>query len=149
MRSWSTRRWRKGSPGFSARCPPGPDAVCRYLPTPDPNPRDPMIQTTKAAHRTIKARDLDIFYREAGPKDAPAALLLHGFPSSAQMFRNLSPALADRYEFAPLEQITGEHFHRQFDLHVLALLLTTQVAVKHFGLAGGSIVNLSSVVAAS
>src|SRR5262249_8736525 len=31
MRSWSTRRWRKGSPRFSARCPPGPDAVCRYL----------------------------------------------------------------------------------------------------------------------
>src|SRR5262245_12468344 len=31
MRSWSTRRWRKGSPRFSARCPPGPDAVCRFL----------------------------------------------------------------------------------------------------------------------
>src|SRR6516164_6920320 len=53
MRSWSTRRWRKGSPRFSARCPPGPDAVCRYLLTPDPNPRDPMIQTTKVAHRTV------------------------------------------------------------------------------------------------
>jgi len=37
-----------------------------------------MIQTTKVAHRTIKARDLGIFYREAGPKDAPAVLLLHG-----------------------------------------------------------------------
>src|SRR6516162_8413381 len=97
MRSWSTRRWRKGSARFSARCPPGPDAVCRYLLTPDPNPRDPMIQTTKVAHRTIKARDLDIFYREAGPKDAPAVLLLHGFPTSSQMFRNLIPALADRY----------------------------------------------------
>src|SRR5215469_14804345 len=57
MRSWSTRRWRKGSPRFSARCPPGPDAVCRYLLTPDPNPRDPMIQK-KVVHRTIKARDL-------------------------------------------------------------------------------------------
>src|SRR4051794_31977052 len=45
MRSWSTRRWRKDSPGFSARCPPGPDAVCRYLLTPAPNLRDPMIQT--------------------------------------------------------------------------------------------------------
>jgi pimeloyl-ACP methyl ester carboxylesterase len=56
-----------------------------------------MIQTTKVAHRTIKARDLDIFYREAGPKDAPAVLLLHGFPTSSQMFRNLIPALADRY----------------------------------------------------
>src|SRR5215831_19339537 len=94
MRSWSTRRWRKGSPRFSARCPPGPDADCRYLLTPQPNPRDPMIQTTTVAHRTIKARDLDIFYREAGPKDPPAVLLLHGFPTSSQMFRNLIPALA-------------------------------------------------------
>ena len=38
-----------------------------------------------------------IFYREAGPKDAPAMLLLHGFPTSSHMFRNLIPALADRY----------------------------------------------------
>ena len=44
-----------------------------------------MIQTTKVAHRTIKARELDIFYCEAGPKDAPAALLLHGFPTSSRM----------------------------------------------------------------
>ena len=56
-----------------------------------------MIQTTKAAHRTVKVRDLDVFYREAGPKDAPAVLLLHGFPTSSQMFRYLIPALADRY----------------------------------------------------
>src|SRR5262245_2170892 len=56
-----------------------------------------MIQTTKAAHRMGKVRDLDIFYREAGPKDAPAVLLLHGFPTSSQMFRNLIPPLADRY----------------------------------------------------
>src|SRR3954471_14361119 len=95
MRSWSTRRWRKGSPRFFARCPPGPDAVCRYLLTPDPNPRDPMIQTAKVGHRTIKARDLDIFYREAGSKDAPA-VLLHGFPTSSQMFRNLIPARCPR-----------------------------------------------------
>jgi 3-oxoacyl-[acyl-carrier protein] reductase len=51
------------------------------------------------------------------------------------------------YEFAPLESITAEHFHKQFNLNVLGLLLTTQEAVKHFGPAGGSIVNISSVVA--
>jgi pimeloyl-ACP methyl ester carboxylesterase len=56
-----------------------------------------MIPTTKVAHRTVKVRDLDVFYREAGPKDAPAVLLLHGFPTSSRMFRNLIPALADRY----------------------------------------------------
>src|SRR5215471_5540341 len=56
-----------------------------------------MIQTRKVVHRNVKVRDMDIFYREAGPKEAPAVLLLHGFPTSSQMFRNLIPALADRY----------------------------------------------------
>ena len=51
------------------------------------------------------------------------------------------------YEFAPLEDVTAEHFHKQFDLNVLGLILTTQEAVKHFGPDGGSIVNISSVVA--
>src|SRR5437763_10408802 len=53
------------------------------------------------------------------------------------------------YEFAPLEAIGTEHFHKQFDLNVLGLLLTTQEAVKHFGPSGGSIVNISSVAATS
>jgi len=48
-------------------------------------------------HKTMKIDGLDIFYREAGPKDAPTVLLLHGFPTSSHMFRNLIPALADRY----------------------------------------------------
>jgi 3-oxoacyl-[acyl-carrier protein] reductase len=51
------------------------------------------------------------------------------------------------YDFLPLEAITEEHFHKQFDLNVLGLLLTTQEAVKHFGPSGGSVVNISSVVA--
>jgi 3-oxoacyl-[acyl-carrier protein] reductase len=50
------------------------------------------------------------------------------------------------YEFLPLEQITPEHFHKQFDLNVLGLLLATQEALKYFSPAGGSIVNLSSLV---
>jgi 3-oxoacyl-[acyl-carrier protein] reductase len=50
------------------------------------------------------------------------------------------------YEFGPLENVTEEHFHKQFNLNVLGLLLTTQEAVKHFAPAGGSIVNISSVV---
>ena len=48
-------------------------------------------------HKTIQIDGLDIFYREAGPKDAPTLLLLHGFPTSSHMFRNLIPALADKY----------------------------------------------------
>jgi len=51
----------------------------------------------KVLHKTVKVGDLDIFYREAGPKDAPAILLLHGFPTSSQMFRNLIPALGDKF----------------------------------------------------
>lgn len=50
------------------------------------------------------------------------------------------------FEFAPLEAITEEHFHRQYNLNVLGLLLTTQEASKYFGEEGGSIINTSSVV---
>jgi 3-oxoacyl-[acyl-carrier protein] reductase len=50
------------------------------------------------------------------------------------------------YEFAPLEAITPEHFHRQFNINVLGLLLTTQEAVKLFPESGGSIINIGSVV---
>ncbi len=50
------------------------------------------------------------------------------------------------YEFAPIESITAEHFHKQFDLNVLGLILASQEAVKHFGGDGGSIINISSVV---
>jgi 3-oxoacyl-[acyl-carrier protein] reductase len=53
------------------------------------------------------------------------------------------------YEFAPLENITAAHFHKQFDLNVLGLLLATQEAVKHFGKDGGSIINISSAVSTS
>jgi dipeptidyl aminopeptidase/acylaminoacyl peptidase len=48
-------------------------------------------------HKTTNIDGLDIFYREAGPKNAPTVLLLHGFPTSSHMFRNLIPALAERY----------------------------------------------------
>ena len=53
-----------------------------------------VIQTQ---HKTINIDGVDIFYREAGPVDAPTILLLHGFPTSSHMFRNLIPALSDRY----------------------------------------------------
>jgi 3-oxoacyl-[acyl-carrier protein] reductase len=53
------------------------------------------------------------------------------------------------YEFAPLEDVTPELFHKQFDLNVLGLLLATKEAVKLMGSAGGSIVNISSIAARS
>jgi len=53
------------------------------------------------------------------------------------------------YEFAPLEQVTSEHFHKMFDLNVLGLLFASQAAVNSFGPAGGNIINISSVAATS
>ena len=55
------------------------------------------LTAARVAYRTVGIDGLDIFYREAGPKDAPIVLLLHGFPTSSHMFRNLIPALADEF----------------------------------------------------
>jgi 3-oxoacyl-[acyl-carrier protein] reductase len=52
------------------------------------------------------------------------------------------------YEFAPVEAVTPEHFHKQFNLNVLGLILTTQAALRHFHPQGGSIINIGSVAAA-
>jgi len=51
------------------------------------------------------------------------------------------------YEFAPLAEVTPEHYHKQFDLNVLGLLLATKEAVKQFGPNGGNVINISSVAA--
>lgn len=58
-------------------------------------PKPGAIPTTHYRTRTVDG--IKIFYREAGPADGPVVLLLHGFPTSSHMFRNLIPALADRY----------------------------------------------------
>ncbi|BCM69667.1 alpha/beta fold hydrolase [Streptomyces tricolor] len=55
------------------------------------------MPTHRIHHRTVTVRGLDVYYREAGPADAPVLLLLHGFPSSSHMFRDLIPLLADGY----------------------------------------------------
>jgi pimeloyl-ACP methyl ester carboxylesterase len=57
---------------------------------------------TKVSFCKVEAKGINVFYREAGPKDSPAILLLHGFPSASHMFRDLIPLLADRfYVIAP------------------------------------------------
>jgi 3-oxoacyl-[acyl-carrier protein] reductase len=50
------------------------------------------------------------------------------------------------YEFSPVEEVTEEHFHRQFNLNVLGLIFASKAAAKHFGPDGGSIINISSAV---
>ena len=57
----------------------------------------PAVASTQTLHKTINIDGVEIYYREAGPVDAPTILLLHGFPTSSHMFRELIPALSDRY----------------------------------------------------
>ena len=94
-------------------------------------------------HRSAKIAGIDVFYREAGPSDAPVVVLLHGFPSSSHMFRNLIPALADRYRvIAPdlpgfgLSQMPSlESFEYGFATFATVMdELLTQLGVSHYAL---------------
>ncbi|ALF52733.1 oxidoreductase [Nostoc piscinale CENA21] len=79
---------------------------------------------------------------------AKKAEIEHLFAQTQQTFGRLDILVnnAGIYEFSPLENITEEHFHKQFDLNVLGLILASQQAIKHFGSTGGSIINISSLV---
>jgi pimeloyl-ACP methyl ester carboxylesterase len=68
-----------------------------WLPAADNASKPPAAAPPVTLYKTATVNGLDIFYREAGPKNAPTLLLLHGFPTSSHMFRNLIPALADKY----------------------------------------------------
>jgi Predicted hydrolases or acyltransferases (alpha/beta hydrolase superfamily) len=60
-------------------------------------PSHAAVRSRPVLSKTVKINGLEIFYREAGPSDAPVVLLLHGFPSSSHMFRNLMLQLAQTY----------------------------------------------------
>ena len=99
--------------------------------------------TTQVFHRTVEIDGLNIFYREAGPKDAPTVLLLHGFPTSSHMFRNLIPELSDKYHVvAPDYPGYGyssmpavEEFEYSFDnLANVIEKLTEQVGLKSYSI---------------
>ena len=53
------------------------------------------------------------------------------------------------YQFAPIEEVTEDEFHRQFNINVLGIVLATQEALKHFSSEGGSVINISSVVSSA
>ena len=57
----------------------------------------PLVTKTSVLHQTMKVGDVNVFYREAGDPSAPTIVLLHGFPTSSQMYRNLIPVLAKNY----------------------------------------------------
>jgi len=59
--------------------------------------RSKETQMSAPQYRSQKVGEVDVFYREAGPRNAPVILLLHGFPTSSHMFSGLIPLLADRY----------------------------------------------------
>jgi hypothetical protein len=71
---------------------------------------DAQKEATKMAqqvfYRTVKVDGLSIFYREAGPKDAPVILMLHGLPSSSRMFQPLLVQLADKYHLVAPDYLT-------------------------------------------
>ena len=80
----------------------GAVALCTSIAHAKDTPKSPPATastrvSTSVAHKTVKIDGLDIFYREAGSRSNPTVLLLHGFPTSSQMFRNLMPQLAARY----------------------------------------------------
>lgn len=79
--------------------------------------------SSTTTYHTVKVDGLNLFYREAGPKEAPTLLLLHGYPSSSRMFATLIPLLADRYHlvapdypgFGESEAPPAAQFHYTFD----------------------------------
>ena len=73
-------------------------------------------------------------------------------PLVAKVAKELGPISilvnnAGIYEFSPIDGVTPEHFHKQFNVNVLGLILTTQAALQNFSPAGGSIINIGSVAA--
>jgi pimeloyl-ACP methyl ester carboxylesterase len=100
-------------------------------------------QTQQTRHKTINIHGVEVFYREAGPSDAPTILLLHGFPTSSHMFRNLIPALADKYHvvapdypgFGNSEQPPMDTFDYSFDnLATLVEAFVDQLGVDRYSL---------------
>src|SRR3954449_1619602 len=72
----------------------GPGAVLAHAPVRAETQAAPALTTY---YRNATVDGVNMFYREAGPANGPVILLLHGFPTSSHMFRNLIPVLADKY----------------------------------------------------
>src|SRR2546423_12754546 len=92
---------------------------------------------TEVHHRTAIVHGQQVFYREAGPADAPVVLLLHGFPTSSRMFRHLIPALADRYHVIAPDHIgfgqSATPAVTEFDYSFDALAEVTEAFLDQLG----------------
>ena len=111
--------------------------------SPAPNPNNDAGAPATVRYQTVEVDGLKIFYREAGPKDAPVILLLHGFPSSSRMWDTLLPTLGRRYRlvapdypgFGHSDAPDARSFAYTFD-H-LALVMehfTEQLGLAHYTL---------------
>ncbi|MEV5807273.1 alpha/beta fold hydrolase [Streptomyces parvulus] len=97
----------------------------------------------KVRHRYTSVRGHRVFYREAGPADAPVVVLLHGYPTSSRMFRHLIPALADRYHVIAPDHLgfgqsatpSAEEFEYTFDtLADITAELLNQLGVERYAI---------------
>ena len=100
-----------------------------------------MASIIPTQHKFVKIDDLDIFYREAGSENSPTILLLHGFPTSSHMFRNLIPMLSDKYHviapdypgFGASSMPDLEEFEYSFDnLANIVEKFVTQLELKKY-----------------
>lgn len=101
------------------------------------------LNETAVSYHTEVVDGVKVFYREAGPKNAPAVLLLHGFPTSSHMFRNLIPKLADRYHviapdypgYGQSDQPAMDQFSYSFD-HLSSIVdkFTTQIGLGKYAI---------------
>jgi pimeloyl-ACP methyl ester carboxylesterase len=101
------------------------------------------FRSFEITYKTVAVDGLNIFYREAGPKDAISILLLHGFPTSSHMFRNLIPALSDKFHliapdypgFGHSDMPPHDQFAYTFDKYAdLVDQLLDRLGVKNFAL---------------
>ncbi len=112
---WAAMAITQSAPSIGSALPAGAAADERPAETGDPSGR--------VWYRSVEIGGLEIFYREAGSREAPTILLLHGFPTSSHMFRNLMPALADEFHlvapdypgFGNSAQPPMEEFEYTFD----------------------------------
>jgi pimeloyl-ACP methyl ester carboxylesterase len=102
-----------------------------------------VAQSNQTLYKTIEVNKQEIFYREAGPADAPIIVLLHGFPTSSHMFRNLIPQLAKKYHviapdypgFGNSSMPSVDEFEYSFDnLAKITDKFLTKVGAKKYSL---------------
>lgn len=122
---------------------PTPNSTAPARPAALPAADPPLSEAIRVHHRNVTVQGIRVFYREAGPADAPAVLLLHGFGASSHMFRELIPRLAGQYRvlapdlpgFGQTTVLPGTEFDYRFE--ALASVIdsfTTLVGLERYAI---------------